>query len=550
LPLDLGDLHSSPLSQTQSAQFRVIALRPGATTITAEIYRGDTFETMLEATIQVIGLEEATLLDSNIKAEPRPVSQPDLVLQVQTLWNETATTCTFCYQLRSFRATSFLSAGVSYQSPPLSGCWLTQVNNLLQTTLETISDSLPTDGRAHLTSLGKSLFKKLFPIDLQTDLRQLNRYQSHTLMILADQDAQFPWTLLHNGQEFLGERFIIGHWLWDLNNAQPYEFPVGAINLAHYANIEQPELWTTLLEPPGAPPASILTGGVLDDLADLDAMRGLHLLRIGQSTADAARQDAPVLLDAAIAEPDLAQKVRPIKLNLRRNRPLVTLGYLRSDQPELTYLQQTWAATFIRAGCSAFVGSLWAVNPATEAAFISSFYHALWIGDSLGGAFQTAQRSARATVPDSLDWLAYLLFGDPMARPYRPVQGQGYAVVEPIGQDIADPVSPGTTLRFRVSLRRTPPVWHEERVIEVAETLTFNDLQAHIVTFGLQVTPATSIPLRPTPSGNYLGWFNLSVPPDITGDSALVQVYFADGMQTVHTLTFPLTFQSVGGQPE
>lgn len=137
-----------------------------------------------------------------------------------------------------------------------------------------------------------------------------------------------------------------------------------------------------------------------------------------------------------------------------------------------------------------------------------------------------------------------------MARPYRPVQGQGYAVVEPIGQDIADPVTPGTTLRFRVSLRRTPPVWHEERVIEVAETFTFKDLQAHIVTFGLQVTPATSISLRPTPSGNYLGWFNLSVPPDITGDSALVQVYFADGIQTVHTLTFPLTFQATGGQPE
>ena len=235
---------------------------------------------------------------------------------------------------------------------------------------------------------------------------------------------------------------------------------------------------------------------------------------------------------------------------MRRNRPLVTLSYLRTDRSELTCLQKTWAATFIRAGCSAFVGSLWAVNPATEAAFISSFYYALWSGDSLGDAFHNARRLARATVPDSLDWLAYLLFGDPMARPYRPVQGQGYAVVEPIGQDIADPVTPGTTVRFRISLRRTPPVWHEERVIEVAETLTFNDLQAHIVTFGLQVTPATSISLRPTPSGNYLGWFNLSVPPDITGDSALVQVYFADGIQTVHTLTFPLTFQASGGQPE
>jgi hypothetical protein len=119
-------------------------------------------------------------------------------------------------------------------------------------------------------------------------------------------------------------------------------------------------------------------------------------------------------------------------------------------------------------------------------------------------------------------------------------------VVEPIGQDIADPVSPGTTIRFRVSLRRTPPIWHEERVIEVAENLIFNDLQAHIVTFGLQITPATSIPLRLTPSGNYLGWFNLTVPPDIIEESNLVQVHFADGMQPVHNISFALRVEHGG----
>ncbi|WP_204150606.1 hypothetical protein [Leptolyngbya sp. CCY15150] len=539
-------LHMATQQISQTASFRLVALRPGTSTITAELYQGDTFTTTLEATVQVIGLEESTFLNTSIKAEPRPVSQPDLVLQVQTLWNETASVCTFRYHLRSFRASSLLTPGISYQSQPLSASWLEQVHELLQTELETLSDTLPTDGRSHLTSLGQYLFQHLFPSELQTDLRNLNRYQALTLLILADQDAQFPWTLLHNGQEFLGERFIIGHWLWDLNNAHPYEFPVGAINIAHYANVEQPEVWATLLEPPGAPPPLILTGGVLDDLATTEAMRGLHLIRMGQSTADADRQDAPVPLDIAVAEVDIDQKIRPIKLSLRRNHPLITLSYLRQDQPELTHLQQTWAATFIRAGCSAFVGSLWAVNPATEAAFVSSFYHALWKGDSLGGAFQTARRLARAAVPDSLDWLAYLLFGDPMARPYRPVQGQGYAVVEPIGQDINDPVPPGSTIRFKVSLRRTPPVWHEERVIEVAENLTFGDLQASISASGLEVMPSASIPLRILPNGNYLGWFNLAVPTDITEESALIQVYFVDGRRLVQSLTFALNINYGG----
>ena len=66
------------------------------------------------------------------------------------------------------------------------------------------------------------------------------------MLILADQDAWFPGELLHDGQMFLGDRFIIGRWLWELDKARPYEFPVGAVNVAHYASVEQPEVWTDL----------------------------------------------------------------------------------------------------------------------------------------------------------------------------------------------------------------------------------------------------------------------------------------------------------------
>ncbi|MEO0771068.1 MAG: NB-ARC domain-containing protein, partial [Cyanobacteria bacterium J06649_4] len=311
LSLDINEIQLSSPIQTQTAHFRLTALRPGSTTIIAEIYRGDTFETTLETTIQVIGLEEATLLDTNIKTEPRPVSQPDLILQVQTLWNETASNFTFLYHLKSFRASSFLRSGISYQSRSLSSSWLQQVHNLLQTKLETLSDALPVNGRFHLTSLGQYLFQYLLPSDLQADICNLNRYQALTLQILVDRDAQFPWPLLHTGREFLAERFIIGHWLWDLNNTKHYEFPVGTINLAHYDAVEHPECWATLLAPPGAPPAFELTGGVLDDLASTEAMRGLHLLRISQSTADRERRDAPVPLEKTAEELTIDRKVRP-----------------------------------------------------------------------------------------------------------------------------------------------------------------------------------------------------------------------------------------------
>ncbi len=552
LPLDPNTGHI-----TQTACFRLTALRPGTATITAELYCGDTFETNLEAKMQVTRFDEASLLGKHITTQPRPVPQPDFILKVQTAWNETNSACRFQYQLRSFRLPSLFSGETSYHSESLSNSWIEQMRRLLGTTLENISNALPEDGRSHLTSLGQYLFQNLLPPELQTDFRSLiPRDHTFTLLILVDQDASLPWELLHDGQRFLSDRFIIGRWFWELNDTRPHEFPVGAINVAHYADVEQPELWTALLEPPGSPPPLPLPDGVLGNCDSTEAMRGLHLIRYSQSSDVTNRHNAPVTLDDTNNAQDIERQMRPAKLNLRRNRPLVSLGYVRRDhlwwcppwgnRPELTTLEQTWASVFIRAGCSAFTGSLWAVDPAVEAAFISGFYNRLWTGDSLGEAFHASRQLARAVAPDSLDWLAYVLFGDPMARPYRPVEGKGYAVVEPIGREIDDPLPPGVPVRFRLSLRRTPPVWHEERVIEVAENLTFENLQAHVKTFGLQVTPDSPIAMSLAPTGNYLGWFTLVASPEMAGNSALVQVFLMDGILPIHSLMFSLNIENEG----
>ncbi|RUT03946.1 hypothetical protein DSM106972_048600 [Dulcicalothrix desertica PCC 7102] len=335
--------------------------------------------------------------------------------------------------------------------------------------------------------------------------------------------------------------------LWELENARPYEFPVGAVNVAHYASVEQPEIWISLLEAPSSLPPIPL--GSIADLNSTEAMRGLHLIRFGEHENTNNFQDAPVRVDSNNSGYDIEQEVQPAKLNLRRNRPLVSLGYVSAGKPELTILENTWASTFIRAGCSTFVGALWAVNPDVEAAFIGNFYKNIWAGQSLGAAFCNARKLAKIAVPNSLDWLAYVLFGDPMARAYRPVEGKGYAVVEPIGQEIDDPVAPGTTVRYRVSLRRAPPVWYENRLMEVAENLTFEDLRVFIVTSGLQVSSSDSVIMTRTATGDYLGWFTLTVPTEMDNRSVLVQVYFEDGIEPVHNLRFSLKVSNgmVGG---
>jgi hypothetical protein len=542
IPLD-----RNTTQETQTATFRLTALRPGNATITAELYRGDTFETKLETQIQVADIDEATFTPQRITTQSRPVPQADFIFRIQTIGDATNSTCKFQYQLRSFRLASVFPGNNIYTSNVISTIWLEQVRGLLTKTLENISGSLPQEGKLHLVSLGRYLFNHLFPAELQGDIRSLIPQNSiFTLLILSDQDVSIPWELLHDGQSFFSDRFIIGRWLQELSDTRPYEFPVGAVNVAHYANVEQPELWASLLEIPGAPPPQLLPEGLLHD--STGDMRGLHLIRYSQPADAATRRDAPVRLDNSNDAEEIETKIRPSKLNLRRNRPFVTLGYVKTDITELAELEKTWASAFIRAGCSGFAGSLWAVEPAIEAAFISSFYNQLWTGASLGEAFYTSRQLARAVAPDSLDWLAYVLFGDPMARPYLPVEGKGYAVVEPIGRDIDEPMTVDVPLRFRLSLRRTPPVWHEDRVMEVAEDLRFENLQVHVNAAGLEVTPDSAINMNLAPTDNYLGWFTLTAPPEMAGDSVLVEVYFMDGEEAIDNLIFSLDIANEGGE--
>jgi hypothetical protein len=535
LPLDLDTANI-----TQTATFNLTALHPGNTKIQAELYVGETYKTTLETEVEVNAFEQ-TQFRPLIAARSRPVPQPSLILQVRTTWNADISACVFNYHIDSYQSRLLFADNFDCASQSLSAIWVQRTQQLLKATLEHTANSQPGDFRSRLVSFGQYLFQSLFPEELQSTFRTIaNLNHPFTLLIIADQDAWFPWELFHDGKKFLGDRLIIGRWFWELEKARPYEFPVGAVNVAHYANVEQPELWNQLFYSSGAPPPIPMQAGIFNGMSLFESIRGLHLIRYGQSGDAENRQDATVWIDNDNDIGEIEREVQPAKLSLRRNHPLASLSYVNAGQIELTALEQTWASTFVRAGCSAFVGSLWAVQPDVEAAFISAFYNSIWSGQSLAVAFNTARRLAKAVVPESFDWLAYVLFGDPMARPYRPVPGQGYAVVEPIGQEIDDPVVPGTTVRFRVSLRRTPPVWYENRLMEVAEDLTFDDLRVFIVTSGLEVTPGDSIIMTSTATGDYLGWFMLSVPPEIETRSVLVQVYFEDGIEPVHSLRFSL----------
>ena len=544
----LYHLQESPLSQETS--FKLMALVSGTSTIHSDIYLGTLFKGTLEREIEVEPLINAEFRRPFRNFLARSIPHSDLAIQINThfeISENKSASFVFHYQIDGFHPSLLFIEKDKYDSQPIAANFLERALGLIKEKLR--NGTASPYFKPSLISIGNYLYKHLIPTDLQEVLNSIYRLKTNfNILVLTNQYDYFPWEILHNGQHFLGERFTIGRWLLESNRTRPYEFPLGLINLGHYARVKKPVKWLEVLEVSEAPFPSLLSHGTIAELTSIEPMRGLHLLRMGESEiCIEEHDDTPVLLDSNESNQDLEEEVRDIKLSLKRNRPLISLGYLNAGQAEWTNLTSTWASTFIRAGCSAFIGPLWAVQPQVEAAFVSTFYSRLWAGKPLGESFWAARQMARVAVPDSMDWLAYVLFGDPMARPYRPVEGQGYAIVEPVGQDIDQPVMPGAQVRFRASLRRKPPIWYENRLMDVAETLEFDQLKIYVVTSELQVEPGECIDMTKTPGGDYLGWFTLTVPVELAGRSALVQVHFEDGMEPIHSLRFAVQVAAADG---
>jgi hypothetical protein len=144
--------------------------------------------------------------------------------------------------------------------------------------------------------------------------------------------------------------------------------------------------------------------------------------------------------------------------------------------------------------------------------------------------------------------MAYVLYGDPMARAYRPVEGKGYAVIEAVGGNIEEVLQPGSQLVLRVGVRRDPPVWHTDRLVEVPEEPKYENLTARVVAPGLEIKPADPVPMVKTKSGeDYFGWVTLGIPETMSERTLNVEVYFVEGRQMVHMHAFPLTISNLGG---
>jgi hypothetical protein len=118
-----------------------------------------------------------------------------------------------------------------------------------------------------------------------------------------------------------------------------------------------------------------------------------------------------------------SQIVGPMRTGVAHSKPLVFLNACHTGQTGFSLTNMGgWAARFVRAGASAFIGSLWEVNDELAAQFAIRFYTDLLAGQTLGDAFHAARAHIRKEDRANPTWLAYTLYADPNGR-VKPANG-------------------------------------------------------------------------------------------------------------------------------
>jgi hypothetical protein len=234
------------------------------------------------------------------------------------------------------------------------------------------------------------------------------------------------------------------------------------------------------------------------------------------------------------------------RLQLKLRRPLIALSVLNQNGNNRQVDPTTWllperVLPFLRAGASAVVGPWWPTNETADRIFWTTFYDLLARRLRLGEIVWRARLAVQQAYPHRPDGLAYALFGDPRARPYWPESSQGYTVLECLSPD--DPLRPGQTYDFQVSVRARPPIWYQDRLIQTEELP--DQIEALFMAPGLLTAAPKPVPL--TPNGRTMRQATISLTPPTAGVYPLV-VQLLEGNRHLETLQLILKVGEPSGE--
>jgi tetratricopeptide (TPR) repeat protein/class 3 adenylate cyclase len=279
------------------------------------------------------------------------------------------------------------------------------------------------------------LFSLLLPPALQDALCQL---PADLPLIIATDDTELPWELLHNGTQYLALKHPVGRRF--LSSTPARQNPISDRIRRSFLFITNPteDLPQTDIEVERLMDAFDTAPEVIDArfLCRVQASRleVLQALASGQYNvihySGHARPGALLLADGELTADDIQKALR--------GRPFIFLNACWSTEeprstgarehgsmgesypaPGLPYAGLTarsLTSAFILGGAIGFIGTLWPVFDVSSREFAEWFYALVLDGIPVGEALRRTQERMYRTRPGDPLWASFVLYGDPTLR--------------------------------------------------------------------------------------------------------------------------------------
>ena len=150
------------------------------------------------------------------------------------------------------------------------------------------------------------------------------------------------------------------------------------------------------------------------NLLEIGQFKLFHVCCHGTYNSQSPDHSFVQLVDGTFSPEDIIGS----KTNFGKEKPFIFFNACHTARAGYSLTRiGSWASRFIEAGCSGFVGSFWSVDDELASEFAKSLYSCLVErGIPLGEAFRQARIETQRKNPNNPSWLAYCLYGDPLAK--------------------------------------------------------------------------------------------------------------------------------------
>lgn len=309
---------------------------------------------------------------------------------------------------------------------------LTSINERIKETVATLNRAnkrgrLTPELLARLKNVGQVLRDSLLTPSIKQRIEQSKA--RHLVLSLDEHLIHIPWELLHDGKQFLCQRFSMGRIVKTHGNRAAY----------HHRPLSPPLSMLILADPVADLPSAYGEGLLLRDLLEPQTDRVRVSFRSGHMPVQRVREKIRTFdlvhfaghADYHPHHPETSgwrfhQGILSAKdiMAMAGTAHMPSLVFSNacqsgrsSDQSGDADFQERLyglADAFIYSGVRHYIGTFWDILDEPGKAFAQSFYSGLIQGVSIGKALQTARQDLIDRYgEEAIVWASYLLYGDP-----------------------------------------------------------------------------------------------------------------------------------------